>query len=86
MAVKPNKPSGDFELREINYAEDGIYEFMTDNEFAQGRNNTGEIETPLGSIPNSHKENYIFQYLTAHIAYLEQMMDYILEQLEGTVV
>lgn len=86
MATKPTKPSGDFELRTINYAEDGIYEFMTDNEFAQGRNNTGEIETPLGSLPNSHKENYMFQYLTVHIAYLEQMMDYILEQLEGTIV
>ncbi len=81
MAVKPIKPSGDFELRVVNYAEDGIYEFMTDNEFRQGRNNTGEVETPLGSVPNVHKDNYLLQYLTVHISYLEQMVDYILEKI-----
>lgn len=86
MTIKPDKPSGDFELRTFNYAEDGIYEKMTDNEFKQGKNNTGEVETPLGSVPNSHKENYIFQYLTVHISYIEQMLDYILEQMEGTIV
>jgi hypothetical protein len=82
MATKPSKPSGDFELRDINYSEDGIYEKMTDNEFRQGRNNTGEVETPLGSVPNSHKDNYLFQYFSAHISYLEQMVDYLSEKVE----
>lgn len=83
MATKPSKPSGDFELRNIDYSEDGIYDKMTDSEFRQGRNNTGEIETPLGSMPNSHKENYLFQYFSKHISYLEQMVDYLAEKVEG---
>lgn len=83
MAEKPVAPSGDFELRTIIYAEDGIYEVMSDNEIAQGRNNTGEVETPLGSVPNSHKENWWFNYLNKHIVYLEQMVEYLAEKVGG---
>ena len=81
MATKPNKPSGDFGLRDFDYCSDGIYKKMTDNEFKQGRNNTGEVKTPLGSIPDTSKDNYIFRYITTHISYIEKMLDYILEQI-----
>lgn len=84
MAEKPLAPDGDFALREVIYAEDGIWETMTDNEIVQGRNNTGEVETPLGSVPNAHKENWWFNYLNKHIIYIEQMLDYVLEKIEGT--
>lgn len=83
MATKPSKPSGDFTLRDVNYSEDGIYEKMTDAEFRQGRNNTGEVETPLGSVPNSHKDNYLFLYFSKHISYLEQMVDYLATKVDG---
>ena len=75
--AKPTAPTGDFILRNIPYSNDGIYETMTDGEFMQGRNNTGEVETPLGSVPNSHKDNWLFQYLNLHIIYLTQMVDYL---------
>ena len=81
--AKPTAPTGDFTLRNIPYSNDGIYETMTDGEFTQGRNNTGEVETPLGSVPNSHKDNWLFQYLNLHIIYLTQMVDYLAEQIEG---
>lgn len=80
MATKPNKPSGDFKLRNTSYAHDGLYLNMSDSEFIAGRNNTGEVETPLGSIPNAQKDNYILRYITEHIIYIEQMLDYILEK------
>ena len=83
MAMKPSKPSGDFELRAFNYSEDGTYEKMTDNEFRQGRNNTGEVETPLGSLPNAHKDNYLFQYITQQLSYLTQMVEYLDEKVGG---
>lgn len=86
MATKPTPPSGDFALRDVIYAEDGIYEVMTNNEIVQGRNNTGEVETPLGSVPNAHKENFWFNYLNKHIVYVEQMVEYLAEQIEGIVV
>lgn len=77
MAEKPNKPTGDFALRDFDYSIDGIYDKMTDTEFKQGRNNTGEVETPLGSVPNAHKDNYIFRYLTTQISYLTKMVEYL---------
>lgn len=83
MATKPEAPSGDFALRDIVYAEGGIYEVMTDFEILQGRNNTGEVETPLGSVPNAHKENWWFNYLNKHIVYIEQMLDYLTELVES---
>lgn len=81
--AKPIAPTGDFTLRSVPYSNDSIYETMTDGEFIQGRNNTGEVETPLGSVPNSHKDNWLFQYLNLHIIYLTQMVDYLAEQIEG---
>ena len=77
MAEKPSKPTGDFALRDFDYSVDGIYDKMTDTEFKQGRNNTGEVETSLGSVPNAHKDNYIFRYLTAQINYLTKMVEYL---------
>lgn len=77
---KPIKPSGDFELRDLPYAGNGLYLNMSESEFASGRNNTGEVETPLGSVPNAQKDNYILRYITEHIIYIEQMLDYILEK------
>lgn len=77
MATKPTAPSGDFALKDIAYAEDGLYTPMTNNEMIQGRNNTGEIETPLGSMPDAQKENYLFRYLTEHIIYLTKMVEYL---------
>lgn len=77
MAEKPSKPTGDFALRDFAYSIDGIYEKMTDTEFKQGRNNTGEVETPLGSVSNAHKDNYIFCYLTTQINYLNKMVEYL---------
>ena len=83
MTDKPSKPSGDWALKPVNYSEDGLYTIMTDNEFRQGRNMTGEIETPLGSVPNAHKDNWLFQYFTVHINYIEQMLDYLDKQISG---
>lgn len=77
MADKPIAPSGDFALKDIVYAEDGQYVPMTDNEIVQGRNNTGEIETPLGSMPDAQKDNYLFRYITEHINYLTRMVEYL---------
>lgn len=86
MAEKPVAPSGDFILRDLTYAQDGIYDVISDIEFVQGRNNTGEPETPLGSIPNALKDNFLFAYFNQHIVYLEKMVDYLAEQIEGIVV
>lgn len=83
MAIKPDKPTGDFALRDFNYSQDGLYTKMTDNEFKQGRNNTGEVETPLGSVPNAHKDNYILRYLTTQIDYLTKMVEYLEEKVGG---
>lgn len=80
MADKPSKPEGQFELRNEAYAHDSLFLTMSDSEFAQGRNNTGEVETPLGSVPNAQKDNWLFRYLNEHIIYIEQMLDYILEK------
>lgn len=77
MADKPIAPDGDFTLRDVIYSEDGIYETMSYSEFVQGRNNTGEVETPLGSVPNAHKDNWLFNYLNKHIVYLTQMVEYL---------
>lgn len=77
----PSKPTGDFALRTQIYAEDGIYSKMTDSEMLNGRNNTGEVETPLGSMPNALKENWLFSYFNQHIVYLEDAVDYILQAL-----
>ena len=77
MANKPTAPSGDFVLKDVIYSEDGIYEVMSDSEFVQGRNNTGEVETPLGSVPNAHKDNWLFNYLNKHIVYLTHMVEYL---------
>ena len=32
MTIKPTAPDGEFILRDVIYAEDGIYETMTDSE------------------------------------------------------
>lgn len=77
MATKPIAPSGDFALKNIVYAEDGLYVPMTDNEMTQGRNNTGESETALGSMPDAQKDNYLFRYMTEHINYLTKMVQYL---------
>lgn len=83
MAEKPLAPSGDYQLKNVIYAEDGIIDVINDNEFIQGRNMTGEVETPLGSVPNAHKDNYLFRYFSEHIVYIEKMLDYILEKIEN---
>lgn len=80
MATKPSKPSGDYTLKTVTYAQDGKIDPMSNLEFQQGRNNTGEAETLLGSMTNAHKDNYMFAYLTKHIDYIEKMLDYILEK------
>lgn len=77
----PEKPQGDFALRDEIYAENGIYNTMTASEMLNGRNNTGEVETPLGSIPNAIKDNWLFSYFNRHIVYLEKAVDYILENM-----
>lgn len=81
--TKPTAPTGDFQLKDIIYGQDGLYTVMTDSEFKLGKNNVGEVETPLGSTPDAQKENYLFQYLTTQILYLSQMVDYLVEQVEG---
>lgn len=81
MAEKPIAPTGDYELKEIIYSESGYKEVMTDSEFKQGRNNVGEQETPLGSIPNANKENFLFNYLNQHIYYVEKMVEYLDERI-----
>lgn len=82
MADRPTSPDGEFILKDIIYAEDGIYESMSDSEFVQGRNNTGEVETPLGSVPNAHKDNWLFNYFNKHIVYLTQMVEYLESQIK----
>ena len=77
MAEKPTKPTGDFAYKDYNYCSNGLYEAMTESEFKQGRNNTGEVETSLGSLPDARKDNYIFRYLTAQINYLTKMVEYL---------
>lgn len=83
MAEKPIAPSGDFELKDSFYAQDSVYSKMTEYEFVQGRNNTGEVETPLGSVPNAIKENWLLCYLNQHINYLTQMVEYLEDKIEG---
>lgn len=83
MANRPPIPSGEFTLRDKAYASDGLYKTMTDNEMFQGRNNTGEVETPLGSMPDAQKDNYLFRYITEHINYLTKMVEYLEEKIEG---
>lgn len=77
MAEKPVAPSGDFELKDSFYAQDSVYSKMTDYEFILGRNNTGEVETPLGSVPNASKDNWLLSYLNQHINYLTKMVLYL---------
>lgn len=81
--VKPVAPSGDFELRETIYGEDAVYRKMTDSEMIQGRNNTGEVETPLGSVPNALTDNWLFSYFNQHIVYLTKMVEYLETQIGG---
>ena len=51
----PEKPTGDYALRKYIYAINSDVDVMTDEEMRQGRNMTGETETLLSSIPNTHK-------------------------------
>lgn len=81
--AKPVPPSGDFELRNVVYGQDCIYDKMTDIEMQEGRNNTGEVETPLGSVPNAQKDNWLFCYLNTHIKYLTDMVNYLDEKVGG---
>lgn len=77
MATKPTPPSGDYALRNVIYAQDGRKDVMSDLEMAQGRNNTGEPETLLGSMTNAHKDNFILNYFNQHIKYLTEMVQYL---------
>lgn len=84
MVDKPSKPTGEWALKSTYYASDNTsVEAMTDNEYNQGRNMTGEPETLLGSIPNVHKEDWILKYITVHLDYIEQMLDYLDSELSG---
>lgn len=85
MAVeKPDKPTEEWELINVPYGEDsGTIATMSLNEYKQGRNMTGEPETLLGSIPDVHKEDWLLSYFTRHIIYIEQMLDYLDEQISG---
>lgn len=80
MATKPTPPDGTFKLRDTVYAEDGINNEISDIEFVQGRNNTGEVETVLGSVPDATKDNWLFGYFNTHIIYLTKMVDYLAEK------
>lgn len=76
----PEKPSGDYALRDYIYAIDSNVDVMTDEEMRQGKNMTGETETLLGSAPNCHKDDYLLRYLCTQIKYLNEVVDYIIEQ------
>ena len=89
MTNKPSKPSGIWALKvdsnnnPIYFAGNGTVQTMTNEEYLQGRNMTGEPETLLGSIPDIHKEDWLLQYFTHHLVYIEQMLDYLDEQISG---
>lgn len=76
----PEKPTGDYAIRDYIYAINGNVNVMTDEEMRQGRNMTGETETLLSSIPNIHKEDYLLRYLCTQVHYLNEVIDYIIEQ------
>lgn len=78
---KPAIPSGEFELKTIIYSQDGTYDQMSDEEYRQGYNMTGEIETPLGSVPNAQKDNWLNSYFSRHINYLVDCTEYLDEKL-----
>lgn len=88
MVDKPSKPSGIWALR-VDSSNNPIYfaennssvQVMSDAEYLQGRNMTGEPETLLGSIPDIHKEDWLLQYFTHHLVYIEQMLDYLDKQI-----
>lgn len=80
--ARPTPPSGKYALKDTVYAvEDTNMSTISDLEFAQGRNMVGEPETLLGSVPNAHKENWMFSYLNEHIKYLTEMVEYLEEQM-----
>ena len=90
MVNKPSKPTGEWSLKKdannnpIYFADDSsTVATMSNAEYLQGRNMTGEPETLLGSIPNIHKEDWLLQYFTRHLVYIEQMLDYLDEQVTG---
>ena len=90
MVDKRSKPSGIWALKvdsndnPIYFAENsGTVQAMTNEEYLQGRNMTGEPETLLGSIPDIHKEDWLLQYFTHHLVYIEQMLDYLDKQISG---
>lgn len=78
---KPTIPSGEFELKTIIYSQDGIVSQMSDEEYRQGYNMTGEIETPLGSVPNAEKDNWLNSYFNRHINYLVDCTEYLDDKL-----
>lgn len=84
MVDKPSKPDKEWTLRTTYYGGDKT-QTMSEQEYLQGRNMTGEVETLLGSIPNVHKEDWLLQYFTRHLVYIEQMLDYLDEQISGGV-
>ena len=77
MATKPQAPKDEYALRDIVYGQYSTISVMTHEEFKDGRNNVGELETPLGSMTNAHKDNYLFRYMTEHINYLTKMVQYL---------
>lgn len=77
MATKPQAPKDEYILRDIAYGQSSTVSVMTLEEFQSGRNNVGEMETPLGSMTNAHKDNYLFRYMTEHINYLTKMVQYL---------
>lgn len=77
MATKPEKLPDEYKIRNVAYGENSEINYIDDNEMIRGRNNVGEEETPLGSVTNAHKDNYLFCYITKNLIYLSQMIEYL---------
>lgn len=77
MATKPSPLPDEYKIRSIAYGENSEMSKIEDIEMLRGRNNVGEEETPLGSVTNAHKDNYLFCYITKNLIYLSQMVEYL---------
>ena len=76
MAYPSNKPAGDYSLRDYDFAINDTKKISLDElSFKQGYINKEEGEGVLGSVPDAHNHNWLFDLLHRNLRYTQQVAE-----------
>ena len=76
MAYPSNKPTGDYSLRDYDFAINDAKKISLDElSFKQGYINKEEGEGVLGSVPDAHNHNWLFDLLHRNLRYTQQVAE-----------